>query len=102
MENTDLIERLVKVEQSDKSAHNRIDKVESEMSEIKELTLAVKEIAMETKAMREDLNNVDGRLKTVEAKPMKTWDSVKVAVISSIVSLIVGTIGGAIIGQIIK
>lgn len=102
METTEIIERLVKVEQSDKSAHHRIDRVEGEVSEIKELTMAVKEIAMETKAMREDLNDVNVRLKTVEEKPTKTWDSIKTVIISSSISLIVGTIGGAFFGQIIK
>lgn len=102
MENTEIIERLVKVEQSDKSAHHRIDKVESEVSEIKELTIAVKEIAMETKEMRKDLNNVDSRLKTVEDKPAKNWDNIKMTVITSIISLIIGSVGGAVIALVIK
>lgn len=102
MENTEIIERLVKVEQSDKSAHHRIDKVETEVSEIKELTIAVKEIAMETKEMRKDLNNVDVRLKTVEDKPVKNYDAIKMCIITSIISLIIGTGGGAIITLIIK
>lgn len=102
MENTEIIERLVKVEQSDKSAHHRIDKIETEVSEIKELTIAVKEIAMETKEMRKDLNNVDIRLKTVEDKPAKNYDAIKMCIITSIISLIIGTGGGAIIALIIK
>ena len=102
MENTEILERLVKVEQSDKSAHHRIDKVETEVSEIKELTIAVKEIAMETKEMRKDLNNVDIRLKTVEDKPAKNYDAIKMCIITSIISLIIGTGGGAIIALIIK
>lgn len=102
MENTEIIERLVKVEQSDKSAHHRIDKVEVEVSEIKELTIAVKEIAMETKEMRKDLNNVDSRLKTVEDKPAKNWDNIKMCVITSIISLVIGTGGGALLALIIK
>ena len=102
MENAEIIERLVKVEQSDKSAHHRIDKIETEVSEIKELTIAVKEIAMETKEMRKDLNNVDIRLKTVEDKPAKNYDAIKMCIITSIISLIIGTGGGAIIALIIK
>ena len=95
MENKEYLERLVKVEQSNKSAHHRIDKIESEVSEIKELTIAVKEIAMETKEMRKDLNNVDSRLKTVEEKPIKTFDKIKISIITGIISLIIGTLGGA-------
>ena len=54
------------------------------------------------KAMREDVNNIDNRLKTVEEKPAKNWDKVKTTVITSIISLIIGGVGGALIGLIIK
>ena len=69
------IQMLVEAVQSAKSAHHRIDKIESDIGEIKELTIAVKEIAMETKATREDVNDMNSRLKQVEEKPGKNWDN---------------------------
>ena len=39
------IQMIVENSQSCKSAHHRIDKIESDIGEIKELTIAVKEIA---------------------------------------------------------
>lgn len=69
------IQMIIESAQSVKSAHHRIDKIESDISEIKELTIAVKEIAMETKATREDVNDINGRLKEVESKPAKNWDN---------------------------
>lgn len=61
--------------ESCKSAHKRLDKVEKNIEEIRNLTIAVKEIAMETKATREDINDMNSRLKQVEEKPGKNWDN---------------------------
>lgn len=68
--------------ESCKSAHKRIDKIENEIGEIKELTIAVKEIAMETKATREDVNDMNGRLKAVEEKPAKNWENLNKTIIT--------------------
>ena len=69
------IEKIVQNEQSVKSAHHRIDKIEEDVGEIKELTIAVKEIAIETKATRQDVNDMNSRLKEVESKPAKNWEN---------------------------
>ncbi|MFR8144737.1 MAG: hypothetical protein ACLU84_06650 [Clostridia bacterium] len=69
------MQMIIEAVQSVKSAHHRIDKMESDIGEIKELTIAVKEIAMETKATREDVNDMNSRLKTVEEKPAKNWEN---------------------------
>ena len=69
------MQMLIETNQSVKSAHHRLDKIELEVSEIKELTIAVKEIAMETKATREDVNDMNTRLKYVEEKPSKNWEN---------------------------
>ena len=68
------IQMIIENSQSCKSANRRLDKVENEIGEIKELTIAVKELAMETKATREDVNDMNGRLKVVEEKPAKKWE----------------------------
>lgn len=76
------IQMIIEANQSAKSAHHRIDKIENEVSEIKELTIAVKEIAMETKATREDVNDMNARLRAVEDKPAKNWDNLKWLIIT--------------------
>lgn len=68
--------------QRSKSNEHRIDKLENEIGEIKELTIAVKEIAMETRATREDVNDINGRLKEVEEKPAKNWESLVKTIIT--------------------
>ena len=69
-----------------------------DQDKIKELTIAVKEIAMETKATREDVNDMNSRLKAVEEKPAKNWDKI----ITTIIGTAVGAVVGAIIGLVIK
>ena len=79
-------ELLVRVDESCKQAHKRIDSLESKLDKktesledkvenIYELTSSVKEIATETKAMREDVNKIDDRVKDIEEKPAKNWEN---------------------------
>lgn len=92
------IQMIVENTQSTRSAHHRLDRIETDIKEIKELTIAVKEIAMETKAMREDVNKIDNRLKEVEDKPARNWETV----IKTAISTIVGGLVGAGIVLILK
>lgn len=86
------IEMIIESNQSVKSAHHRIDKIEKDVSEIKELTIAVKEIAMETKATREDVNDMNSRLKTVENKPVKEYEETKKSIRDKIITFVLGII----------
>ena len=86
------MQMLIETNQSVKSAHHRLDKIELEVSEIKELTIAVKEIAMETKATREDVNDMNARLKEVENKPVKEYEETKKSIRDKIICFILGII----------
>lgn len=92
------IQMIIENTQSCKSAHHRMDKMENDIGEIKELTIAVKEIAMETKANREDLNKMNERLENIEKKPANNWDKI----VTTSIGTIVGAIVGAIVGLILK
>ena len=76
------IQMLIETNQSAKSAHKRIDTIEKAIGETRELTIAVKEIAMETKATREDVNEMNNRLKIVEEKPIKNWENLTKTIIT--------------------
>lgn len=78
------IQMIIEAIQSVKTAHHRIDKMENDIGEIKELTIAVKEIAMETKANREDVNKMNERLETIEQKPAKNWENLTKTIITRI------------------
>ena len=92
------VQMIIENKDSCKSAHHRLDKLENDIGEIKELTIAVKEIAMETKANREDVNKMNERSESIEQKPQKKWESV----VDTIIKTIVGAIVGAIIALVLK
>lgn len=89
-------ERLVRVEESVKQAHKRLDTLshslentDNKIENIYELTISVKEIATEMKAMREDVAKIDNRVHTIEEKPTKRYDSIISTIIGCIVTAIV-------------
>lgn len=76
-------ERLTYVEQSTKSAHHRIDNIEK-------LVESVHVLATETKAMREDMNELSERMAEVEKRPVRRYDTFITAVVTAVVGVIVG------------
>ena len=76
-------ERLAKVESSAKSAHHRLENIEK-------LAESVFVLANETKNMREDLNSVIKRVSEIEARPIKRYETIIAALISTVVGLIAG------------
>lgn len=76
-------ERLTYVEQSTKSAHHRIDNIEK-------LVESVHVLATETKAMREDMNELSERMAEVEKRPARQYDTFITAVVTAVVGVIVG------------
>ena len=83
-------ERLVRVEESSKQAHKRLDTVESKISNIYELATSVREIAIEMKEMRKDMSNIDSRVKSIEDKPGKRYDTIVGQIISIIIAAVLG------------
>ena len=76
-------ERLTAVEQSTKSAHHRIDGIEK-------LTESVHIIATETKAMREDVNDITERVDEIEKRPNKRYETVVGAILTALVGGLIG------------
>ena len=83
VDDKELWERLTVVEQSTKSAHHRLDSLDR-------LTESVHIIATETKAMREDVNDITERVDEIEKKPNKRYETVVTAVITALVGGLIG------------
>ena len=79
----ELWERLTAVEQSTKSAHHRLDSLDK-------LTESVHILAVETKAMREDVSDITSRVDEIEKKPNKRYETVITAVITALVGGLIG------------
>jgi hypothetical protein len=80
--------------------HDRIDArlkaLEGSVKDFGEVVIAIKELAIETKYMREDMNDTMRRLKDLESKDTGKWDKFKWAVLVAIISATVGILVGAI------
>ena len=76
-------ERLAKLEQDSKSVHHRLDNLEG-------LVESVHVIATETKAMREDVNSLTGRIEEIEQRPQRRYDTIITALITAVIGIIVG------------
>ena len=92
MEDKELIERLVEVEQRAKSNTKRIDEHDGKLEDIHDLTFAVKELANETKLMREDVNNLNSRVANIESEPAKEYKDIKKNIRNQIITFIAGAI----------
>lgn len=92
MQEKELIERLVETEQRSKSNTKRIDELETEVKENRELTVAVKEIATEMKHVREEQTDINKRLKVIEEKPVKEYEETKAKVKWQIIGFGLGII----------
>lgn len=83
-------ERLTAGESSIKSAHKRIDSLEEMSKSIKDLAIATTQIATETKALREDYVKADERIEELERKPIKRYETVVTAIITTVCGGVIG------------
>lgn len=96
MQDTELIEKVAHLEEREKSNTKRINEIETEVKENRELTIAVKEIATEIKHIREEQNKMNERLKIIEEKPIKDYEDTKKQVKGKVISFITGILLTAI------
>jgi hypothetical protein len=55
-------------------------------------TIATEKLALEMKYMREDHANVEKRVKLLEEKPVKRYDSIITQILSNIISIAIGAL----------
>lgn len=84
------IEKIIETEQRSKSNTKRLDEHDKKIDDIHNLTIAVKEIATEMKAMREDVNKIDKRVLAIEDKPSKRMDLIWGYIVSTLIGGIIG------------
>ena len=96
MQDTELIEKVAHLEEREKSNTKRINEIETEVKENRELTIAVKEIATEIKHIREEQNKMNERLKIIEEKPIKDYEDTKKQVKGKVISFVTGIVLTAI------
>lgn len=82
--------RLTEVEARSKSNSHRLEDVENQLKENTDLIVSIKELALEVKHMREDLNETIQRLDKLESKDADKWDKFKWLLVAGIITIILG------------
>ena len=85
-----------RMEEEHHRQNKRITDLEKEQKQIYALTISVKELAMSVKSMVEEQKEQSERIKQLEEKPVKRWDSIITTIITSIVSFAVGAVLAAL------
>ena len=88
----DFEHRLTEVDDRSRSKTKRIDELAEAIKENSNLIGAIKELAVETKYMRGDLNETIERLNKLESKGGDKWDKFKWLIVTALVSIILGYI----------
>lgn len=88
----ELEKALIKIDERTKSNKIRLDEMEAEMKENNSLVTAIKELAIETKYMRSDLNETIQRLTKLEGRDADKWDRFKWLLAAGTVTIILGFI----------
>ena len=87
---------LTKVEERSKSNTKRIDEIDTILKENNNLIGAIKELAVETKYMRADLNETIQRLAKLENKEADKWDKFKWIALAGLITVFIGFIAAEI------
>ena len=92
MENTDLVERLVKVEQSDKSAHYRLDEQEKEINELKKTYVIMEKMDYRMENVEKNVAGINAKLEDVDKSKGKKWDKLIDYIFYSVLAVTLGLI----------
>ncbi len=101
MENTDILERIVKVEQSDKSAHHRLDEHETEINELKKTYSIMEKMSYRMENVEKTVEGINEKLdkhdKAIseeankdDKEKSKKWDNLIHYVFYSIIAVLLG------------
>lgn len=93
---------LIETEARSKSNQHRIDELAKEHAAIHELALSVRELAVETKSIREDVTAQKLKIEALEQLPSQRWNSMVKTIITTLCSTLVGGIVGAVLALVLK
>lgn len=82
LDNTELVERIAKVEESGKSAHHRLDEHENKLNELSNVYVALTKVDDKVTSVEKDVSEMKSDIKDIKEKPGKRWDTVVLALIT--------------------
>ena len=92
MEDTNLVERLVKVEQSDKSAHHRLDEQEKDIDELKKTYVIMEKMDFRMENVEKNIAGINTRLEEADKNKGRKWDKLIYYIFYSVLAVILGLI----------
>lgn len=92
MEDTNLVERLIKVEQSDKSAHHRLDEQEKDIDELKKTYVIMEKINFRMENVEKNVAGINTKLEEVDKSKGRKWDKLIDYIFYFILATILGYI----------
>lgn len=75
---------------------NDVKDLKKVFDRINSIAISTEKLAVEMKYMREEQTKMDGRITTIEEKPVKRYDSIITYIITAIIGAIIGFIGSLI------
>lgn len=84
--------RLTEVESRSKSNTKRLDEHDEAIEKNNELIGAIKELAVETKYMRSDLNETIDKVNKLESKDNDKWEKFKWLIVGGLVTILLSYI----------
>lgn len=94
MDNIEIAERLTKVEQSEKSAHHRLDEHENKINELSNVYVALTKVDDKVTAVEKDVSEMKFDIKDIKEKPVKNYEKLIWLIVSSIVTAVLGFLLG--------
>lgn len=85
-------ERLTAGESSIELAHHRIDNLEKLAESVNSMAISINQLAIETKALREDYVKADERIEELEKKPIKRYETFITALLTGIAGYLLSMI----------
>ena len=96
MDNIEIIERLAKVEQSEKSAHHRLDEHETKINELTNVYIALTKVNDKVTNVENDVVEIKSDLKEIKEKPLKEYEETKKEIKKNVISFVCGVVLTAI------
>ena len=89
-------QRLSAVEESAKSAHKRIDALDSLTQSVNNLTISVSEMAVGMRQLEKSSANLSQKIDCLEATPGKRWE----LIVTEIIKLVVAGAAGFLLSRL--
>lgn len=102
MAQLDVNERVAKLEADDKVLFHYVDEIRSDVKDLRQLTIAVKEIAVGQKGVTEKLDRIDSRLQNVENNPAEDFRHYKRLIMGCLLTTSITAVVTAILSVIFK